>query len=133
MEVRRKQWNIQEHGKKFGHKRSNGGNERRYTDFDGWEKSTADMEETASRIKKELDIQPTDRVLEVGCGAGGLAQYMDCEYVGIDFSKTLVSRCMEFFQKSAIYSEANDIPFKDKYFDKCFSWGVFYIFQRKSM
>lgn len=99
--------------------------------FDGWEKSTADMEETASRIKKELDIQPTDRVLEVGCGAGGLAQYMDCEYVGIDFSKTLVSRCMEFFQKSAIYSEANDIPFKDKYFDKCFSWGVFLYFPTK--
>lgn len=96
--------------------------------FDGWEKSTADMKETADRIMEILDIKPTDRVLEVGCGAGGLAQYMDCEYIGIDFSKTLVNRCMEFYQKSAIYSEANDIPFKDKYFDKCFSWGVFLYF-----
>ena len=96
--------------------------------FDGWEKSTADMKETADRIMEILDIKPTDRVLEVGCGAGGLAQYMDCEYIGIDFSKTLVNRCMEFYQKSAVYSEANDIPFKDKYFDKCFSWGVFLYF-----
>ena len=87
--------------------------------FDGWEKSTADMKETADRIMGILDIKPTDRVLEVGCGAGGLAQYMDCEYIGIDFSKTLVNRCMEFYQKSAVYSEANDIPinvFHGEYF-----------------
>lgn len=96
--------------------------------YDGWEKSSADMQETALRIKKLLDIKPTDRVLEVGCGAGGLAQYMDCEYIGIDFSDTLVKRCMEFYQKTAVYSEADDIPFKDKYFQKCFSWGVFLYF-----
>ncbi len=96
--------------------------------YDGWEKSTADMKETAQRIAGLLDIRPTDRVLEVGCGAGGLAQYMDCEYIGIDFSPTLVKRCMEFYQKSAVVSEADDIPFKDGYFDKCFSWGVFLYF-----
>jgi ubiquinone/menaquinone biosynthesis C-methylase UbiE len=99
--------------------------------FDGWEKSTADMKETADRIRQELAIKPTDRVLEVGCGAGGLAQYMDCEYIGIDFSKTLIERCMEFYQKSAVYAEANDLPFKDGYFDKCFSWGVFLYFPSK--
>lgn len=96
--------------------------------YDGWEKSTADMRETADRISQLLQIKPSDKVLEVGCGAGGLAQYMDCEYIGIDFSPTLVKRCMEFFQRSAIVSEANDIPFRDGYFDKCFSWGVFLYF-----
>lgn len=96
--------------------------------YDGWEKSTADMKETAEKITRLLDIKTTDRVLEVGCGAGGVAQYLDCEYIGIDFSATLVKRCMEFFQKPAILSEANDIPFKDFYFDKCFSWGVFLYF-----
>lgn len=96
--------------------------------YDGWEKSTADMKETAERIKSIFDIKSTDKVLEIGCGAGGLAQYMDCEYVGIDFSPTLVKRCMEFYQKSAIVSEANELPFKDNYFDKCFSWGVFLYF-----
>ena len=61
-------------------------------------------------------------------GRGGLAQYMNCEYIGIDFSATLVKRCMEFYQKSAVLSEADDIPFKNNYFDKCFSWGVFLYF-----
>lgn len=96
--------------------------------YDGWEKSTANMQETAQRIIKYLDIKATDRVLEVGCGAGGLARFMDCEYIGIDYSTTLVKRCMEFYQKTAVYSEANDIPFRDQYFDKCFSWGVFLYF-----
>ena len=99
--------------------------------YDGWEKSSADMLETANRIKEILDIKPCHRVLEVGCGAGGLAQFMDCEYIGIDFSASLVKRCMEFYQKSAVYAEANDLPFKDKYFDKCFSWGVFLYFPSK--
>ena len=96
--------------------------------YDGWEKSTADMQKTAQRIISLLDIKPTDKGLEVGCGAGGLAQYMDCEYIGIDFSSTLIKRCMEFYQKTAVYSEADDIPFKDNYFNKCFSWGVFLYF-----
>jgi Methylase involved in ubiquinone/menaquinone biosynthesis len=96
--------------------------------YDGWEKSTADMQDIAKKITKKINLKPTDRVLEVGCGAGGLAQYMDCEYIGIDFSYTLVKRCMEFYQKTAVYSEANDLPFKNQYFDKCFAWGVFLYF-----
>ncbi len=96
--------------------------------FDGWEKSDTDIEYIAKKIIKILDIKPTDRVLEVGCGAGALAQYMDCDYVGIDFSKPLTEKCMAFWQKSAIFSEANDIPFKDKFFDKCFSFGCFLYF-----
>ncbi len=99
--------------------------------YDGWEKSSADMKTIADRICLELDIKDTDKVLEIGCGAGGLAQYMTCEYIGIDYSKTLVQRCMEFFQKSAVYSEADNLPFKDNYFDKCFSWGVFLYFPDK--
>ena len=96
--------------------------------YDGWEKSSTGMKETAFNIAEFLDIKPNDRVLEVGCGAGGLAQYLDCIYTGIDFSLPLTRRCMQFFKLPAIYAEANDIPFKDGYFDKCFSWGVFLYF-----
>ncbi len=96
--------------------------------FDGWEKSETKIEIIASRMQKILDIQTTDRILEIGCGAGGMAQFFDCNYIGIDYSLPLTKKCMTFFQKPAIYSEANDIPFKDKYFDKCFSWGVFLYF-----
>ena len=42
--------------------------------YDGWEKSKADIKIIADKITRELDIKPEDRVLEVGCGAGALAQ-----------------------------------------------------------
>lgn len=96
--------------------------------YDGWEKSKADIQTTADRISQELNIRPEDKVLEVGCGAGALAQYMNCQYYGIDYSQPLIKKHMEFFGNSVLYAEANDIPFKDKYFDKCFCWGVFLYF-----
>ena len=42
--------------------------------YDGWEKSKGDIKATAERITEALQIKPSDRVLEVGCGAGALAQ-----------------------------------------------------------
>ena len=96
--------------------------------YDGWEKSSTSMEDIANKIKECLKIEPSDRVLEIGCGAGGLAQFFDCDYVGVDFSKPLVEKCNQFFSKKAIYAEANNLPFDDKSFDKCFSWGVFLYF-----
>lgn len=97
--------------------------------YDGWEKSKADIKTTAYKIRKELDIKPDDRVLEIGCGAGALAQYLECEYIGIDFSRSLLKKHIEFFGNSVLYGEANDIPFKDKWFDKTFCWGVFLYFE----
>ncbi len=97
--------------------------------YDGWEKSKADIRVTADKIIRELDIQPEDRVLEVGCGAGALAQYMECKYIGMDYSMPLVEKHIQFFGNSVIHAEADDIPFKDKYFDKCFCWGVFLYFE----
>lgn len=96
--------------------------------FDGWEKSETPIDIIANKIIKSIDLKPEDKVLEVGCGAGGMAQFMNCDYIGIDFSLPLTQKCMEFFRKPAIYSEANDIPFKNGYFDKCFCWGVFLYF-----
>lgn len=96
--------------------------------FDGWEKSLTDISDVAELIKDTIKLKQSDKLLEVGCGAGGMAQFMDCKYVGIDFSPSLVEKCMKFFGKAAICSEANSIPFRDNYFDKCFSWGVFLYF-----
>ncbi|MBQ3513266.1 MAG: methyltransferase domain-containing protein [Lachnospiraceae bacterium] len=41
---------------------------------------------------------------------------------------SLISRVPLKCWKSTIVSEANELPFKDNYFDKCFSWGVFLYF-----
>lgn len=94
----------------------------------GWTNTVSSAREIAKRLVDFLEIKQSDKVLEIGCGAGGLAQYMDCDYIGIDYSKTSVKRCMEFFQKTAIYAEAADLPFRDKYFDKCFAYGCFFYF-----
>ena len=96
--------------------------------YDGWEKSKGDIKATAERITEALQIKPSDRVLEVGCGAGALAQYMNCAYVGIEYSCTLLQKHVEFFGNDVLYAEANDLPFRDKWFDKAFSWGVFLYF-----
>jgi SAM-dependent methyltransferase len=99
--------------------------------YDGYEATKVDMEEVASQIIKRLDIHKKDRVLEVGCGAGALAQYLDCDYVGIDYSPTLVQKHIEFLQNSVLTGEAADLPFKDKSFDKVICYGVYLYFENK--
>ena len=77
-------------------------------------------------IKK---VKETDTVLEVACGAGGLAQYIKCaQYVGVDYSSTLVQRHIEILHNSVLHGEANNLIFKDKTFDKVFCFGAFHYF-----
>ncbi|MFT8349346.1 class I SAM-dependent methyltransferase [Clostridium saccharoperbutylacetonicum] len=98
-------------------------------ELDGYEDTTANVKEIAAKIVKELDIKETDRVLEVACGAGGLAQYINCgEYVGVDYSTSLVKKHIQFLNNSVLHGEANDLIFKDKTFDKVFCFGAFHYF-----
>lgn len=96
--------------------------------YNGYEATQVDMHEVAAEIVKALDIKPTDKVLEVGCGAGALAQHLNCDYVGIDYSPTLVQRHIELLGNSVLVGEANDIIFKDNSFDKVICYGVFLYF-----
>ncbi len=96
--------------------------------IDGYEHTSANLEEIAQNIKETMKIQPTDRVLEIGCGAGALARFLDCNYVGIDYSQSMVSKHIELFNNSVLCCEANDIVFKNNSFDKVFSYGVFQYF-----
>lgn len=99
--------------------------------FDGYEATQINMEEVAACITKELDIQPNDSVLEIGCGAGALASYLNCRYVGVDYSETLVQKHIEFLHNSVLTGEANNLIFKDKSFDKIICYGVFLYFDSK--
>ncbi|WP_349674647.1 class I SAM-dependent methyltransferase [Lacrimispora sp.] len=99
--------------------------------FDGYEATQVDMEEVARQITKRLDIQKSDKVLEVGCGAGALAQYLDCDYTGMDYSHTLVQKHIEILHNSVLTGEAADLPFKDHTFDKVICYGVYLYFDNK--
>ena len=48
------------------------------------------QERKYARLAEALDIQPGDRVLEIGCGWGGFAEFaaskFDCEIVGLTIS-----------------------------------------------
>lgn len=94
----------------------------------GWNHTKTSAEDIVKRLTEFMKIQSSDRVLEIGCGAGGMAQYLECKYVGLDYSESSVVRCMEFFQKTAICADADDIPFKDGFFDKSFAYGCFMYF-----
>ncbi|MGC6174951.1 class I SAM-dependent methyltransferase [Lacrimispora sp. 38-1] len=99
--------------------------------FDGYEATQVDMEEVARQITKRLDIRKGDKVLEVGCGAGAIAQYLDCDYTGIDYSHTLVKKHIEILHNSVLTGEAADLPFKDHSFDKVICYGVYLYFDDK--
>ncbi len=99
--------------------------------FDGYEATQVDMEEVAKQITKRLDIKKGDKVLEVGCGAGAIAQYLDCDYTGIDYSHTLVKKHIEILHNSVLTGEAADLPFKDHSFDKVICYGVYLYFDDK--
>lgn len=45
-------------------------------ELNGYESTTANLKDIALRIASELDLQPNDKVLEIGCGAGATAQYI---------------------------------------------------------
>jgi len=101
--------------------------------LDGFENTSINPMDVAEKIIKILDIKPTDKVLEIGCGAGMLAQHISekCFYVGLDMTESLLKKHATSLGHYVIQSEANDIPFKDDYFDKCFSFSVFQYFPDK--
>ena len=98
--------------------------------LNGYGHTKANHTKMAGIIMKALKIKESDRVLEVGCGAGALAQHIapHCKYVGTDLSKSLLKRHQELLGNRVIHAPADKLPFPDKYFDKVFCFGVFHYF-----
>ncbi|MHC1719648.1 MAG: class I SAM-dependent methyltransferase [Clostridiaceae bacterium] len=96
--------------------------------IDGFESTVADLEKIAANISRVMEIKPEDTVLEVGCGAGGVAQYLNCKYVGVDYSEPMIKKHIQLLGNSVLWSEANNLPFKDNSFDKVFIYGISHYF-----
>ena len=68
-----------------------------------WKDETKTLEEAQENkiqhIIKKLDIKKNQKVLDIGCGWGGLcfeiAKQNDCEVTGISLSKNQINYCKE--------------------------------------
>lgn len=78
-------------------------------------------------IVKEVGIQKTDMVLEVGCGAGFLARDMKykCVYQGVDYCRALADISRIWHRVPAFQCEANDLFYPNKSMDIVFCYGLF--------
>jgi ubiquinone/menaquinone biosynthesis C-methylase UbiE len=78
-------------------------------------------------ILKLTGAKLNDTILEIGCGAGFLAQELQqYDYWGVDYSKWLIKKHVSLFpEHNVMMSEADDLPFEDNSFDIVFCYGVF--------
>lgn len=81
-----------------------------------------------------LNIKEDSKILEIGCGAGAISQFLytnfnKYDYTGIDFSEKLIKyHSNKFPNHKLINCEANKIPLDSKSFDIVFCWSVFQYF-----
>lgn len=81
--------------------------------------------------KLQQFFRPTDKILEVGCGAGYMTEFFiknDLNYTGVDYSNTLIEKNKMFFRSNVVVAEANSLPYEDNSFDFVFVWSVFQYF-----
>jgi ubiquinone/menaquinone biosynthesis C-methylase UbiE len=96
--------------------------------LNGYENTTINPEIVSKKIAQTLDIKEETRTLEVGCGAGMIAQFLKCKYVGIDYSPTLISKHKQILDNEVYTCEANNLPFEDDSFDTVFAYSIFQYF-----
>ena len=86
--------------------------------LNGWESTNFNPELFISKVINTLSIRDAERILEVGCGSGLLAQYLSKnEYIGIDSSLSLVSKHITILNNIVLNFKSIDVIFKHKYFD----------------
>tara|TARA_B100000161_G_scaffold25476_1_gene15002 strand:- start:5979 stop:6557 length:579 start_codon:yes stop_codon:yes gene_type:complete len=96
--------------------------------LNGHDKTSINSEYVVQNITELFDIISDTKVLEVGCGAGMLAQHFKCSYVGVDYSHTLIDKHKKILGNEVYVCEANELIFEDCEFDFCFSYSIFQYF-----
>lgn len=93
---------------------------------------------TLRETLKRLDINPTDKILDIGCGTGSLLQaiaenYPLAKVVGVDLRIEMlrIARNKQIKDSALIASQARCLPFRSKSFDMVVSCNAFH-YLRKS-
>lgn len=100
----------------------------------GYEDTEFDPEAGWGTVVKQSNIEKKDSILEVGCGAGYIAQQItktNPDYTGLDRSQSLVNKHVDILGHAVMTGEADSLPFNDKSFDHVLCIGVFQYFPSK--
>lgn len=78
----------------------------------------------ANKMKEMFKLGEESKVLEIACGVGAVAQYLECEYVGIDSCADVINRHLELSSSHKVMCrDAADVGFKEGEFDLVFIWN----------
>lgn len=94
----------------------------------GYEKTNITPGQVAKGISDILNIDSDTAVLEVGCGAGMLAQQLICDYTGVDYSEPLIKKHKQLVGSKLAVAKADNLPFSDEIFNCVFAFSVFQYF-----
>jgi ubiquinone/menaquinone biosynthesis C-methylase UbiE len=100
-----------------------------------------DSEQTFLRLSdtiRQLEVQPGNQVLEIGCGTGGAARALahlagpDGRVTAVDISETMLAEAQARTEGLGInvdymIADAHALPFADNRFDRCCARNVFEI------
>ena len=102
-----------------------------------WKDDTKTLEDAQknkiNHIVKKLDIKQSQRILEVGCGWGGMvfeiAKQKGCEVTGISLSKNQINYCKNKAKELGLDNQVNfelaDYREIDGQYDRIYSIGMF--------
>lgn len=78
-------------------------------------------------IRANIKIKPI--LLDIGCGTGISTNYFNLKSIGIDNCKEMLNIGRNSGYKNLIYGNAEDLPFKDRYFNTVISVTAFHNFK----
>ena len=104
-----------------------------------WPYDESVVDAVAADLRHKLELTPTDRVAEIGCGTGAMLSrllYPGQPGVGFDLCEAMVRRVGDFVDDPSCLrlgvAEADRQPLRSASFDKVFAYSVFQCFPSRA-